>query len=349
MMEKVIKVGIIGYGLSGRYFFAPFINYHEGFQLFAVCSSQTEAISSDYPDAVIYKQPDELLGSGDVDLIIIASPNHTHYDYARKAILAGKHVVVEKPFTITSDEARELIELSEQYKVVLAPFHNRRWDGDFMTVKKIIEEGQLGEILDFESHFDRYRPMYERAPWKNEAINGNGVLYDLGPHLIDQALVLFGLPEALYANIRVQRIDGVIDDNFEIQLFYPQTKVVLKAGAIVREPGPRFSVHGRLGSFIKYGLDPQEEQLKNGLTPASEELGADSEQLYGLMHTEINGVVVRQKVETLQGKYIEYFDNVYKAISKKEPLAVNPNHALQVIQIIEKAYQSNIAKRIINL
>lgn len=349
MMEKVIKVGIIGYGLSGRYFFAPFINHYKGFQLFAFCSSQTEAISTDYPNAAIYEQPDELFSSGEIDLLIIASPNHTHYSYARKAILAGKHVIVEKPFTITSNEARELIELSEQNKVVLAPFHNRRWDGDFMTVKNIIEEGKLGQVLDFESHFDRYRPMYERAPWKNEAIKGNGVLYDLGPHLIDQALVLFGMPEALYANIRVQRIDGVIDDNFEIQLFYPQTKVVLKAGAIVREPGPRFSVHGRLGSFVKYGLDPQEEQLKSGLTPDSEELGADSEQRYGIMHTEINGNVVRQKVETLKGKYIDYFENVYKAILNNEPLAVTPNHAFRVIQIIEKAYQSNMEKRVISL
>lgn len=348
MMRKV-NVGIIGFGLSGRYFFAPYIDYHPGFSLYAFCSSQAQAIAVEYPNSKVFTKVDDLIESENVDLVIVASPNHTHFNYARKALLAGKHVIVEKPFTITTAEAAELIALSEQMKVVLAPFHNRRWDGDFLTVQQIITDGKLGQVLNFESRFDRYRPMYERAPWKNEPIAGNGILYDLGPHLIDQALVLFGKPESLFANIGVQRINGPIDDFFEIQLYYPQLKVVLKAGAIVREQGPRFEVHGRNGSFIKYGLDPQEAQLKSGIKPSDTELGQDNPALFGLLHTEIDDKVIRENITTIKGSYISYFNNVYHAITQNTPLFVNPHHALMVIQIIEKAYQSNQQKKVIVL
>ena len=239
------------------------------------------------------------------------------------------------------------MKIARDKNLVLAPFHNRRWDCEFLTVKKIIDEGLLGQLLEFESHFDRYRPLYERAPWKNLPEQGNGILYDLGPHLIDQALSLFGLPLSIYADIKTQRIESKIDDYFELQLYYPQLKVILKASAFVREAGPRFILHGRNGSFIKYGLDPQEEHLKHGIKPSDEGYGEDDPSNFGTLHTEINGEVVRKKVESINGNYITYFENVYQSIVNGTPLIVKPDDGLNVIRLIEKAYQSNREKRVI--
>ncbi|MBN1924742.1 MAG: Gfo/Idh/MocA family oxidoreductase, partial [Prolixibacteraceae bacterium] len=218
---EIFNVGIIGYGLSGRYFFSPFIEAHPGFRLKAFVTSQTGIVANDYPGVKVYGNVDDFLQTAGLDLIVVASPNNTHYEYAGKALLSGIHVIVEKPFTVTSGEAESLIKLSKEKQKLLIPFQNRRWDGDFLTVKKIIAEGSIGEVVEYESHFDRYRPMGERVEWKNTPGNGTGTLYDLGPHLIDQALVLFGKPDYIYADIRRVRKPENIDDTFEVQLLYP--------------------------------------------------------------------------------------------------------------------------------
>jgi scyllo-inositol 2-dehydrogenase (NADP+) len=345
-MEK-FNVGVIGYGLSGRYFFSPFIAMHPGFNLAAVVTSQNEQVKSDYPGVDVCKNVAELLQLNGLDVVVAASPNNTHYEYAKQSLLSGRHVIVEKPFTVTSEEAEELIRISEEKQKLLVPFQNRRWDGDFLTVKKIISEGLIGEVVEYESHFDRYRPQRERVEWKNTPGNGTGTLYDLGPHLIDQALVLFGKPAYIYADIRRVRKPENIDDSFEVQLLYPERKIVLKAGIMCREPGPRFVVHGRKGSFIKHGLDPQEENLKQGMKPGDEQLGADLKANYGLLHTEINGKVERKQVKTLPGNYAGYFENVYQAFTGNGQLAVKPEEALQTIRVIEKAYQSSREKRVV--
>jgi scyllo-inositol 2-dehydrogenase (NADP+) len=348
-MEKIINVGIVGYGLSGRYFFAPFIDYHRHMRLSAVVSTQAVAILNAYPGIEVYSAFDQMIANPTIDLIVVASPNHTHFAYAQKALMAGKHVIVEKPFTTTATEAGILIDLANKKRLVLAPFHNRRWDCDFLTVKKIIEEGTLGQLLEFESHFDRYRPLYERAPWKNVPLSGNGILYDLGPHLIDQALALFGLPLSVYADIRTQRTNGEIDDYFDLHLYYLQLKVILKASAFVREPGPRFMLHGRNGTFIKYGLDPQEEHLKLGFKPGDQGYGNDDPKNYGTIHTDINGEVIRNEVKSINGNYLPYFESVYQSIVYGKPLIVKPDDGLNVIRVIETAYRSNKEKKLLFL
>ncbi len=344
-----ITTSIIGFGLSGRYFFAPFIEHDSSYHLHSFVTSQKETVNSEYPGVVVYDSVDKVVNNDDIQLVIVASPNYTHYDYAKKALLAGKHVVVEKPFTVTASEAEQLIKLANERDLVLAPFQNRRWDGDFLTIKRIIEEKELGEIVYFESHFDRYRPQHDRVAWKNEQLPGNGILYDLGPHLIDQSLCLFGMPKEIFADIGIHRQNGKVDDFFDIHLYYNDLKVVLKAGVMVREQGPRFIVHGRKGSFIKHGLDPQEMNLRGGMKPSNHKLGADNEENYGLIHTEKNGSTVREKVETINGNYKTYFQNVAEAINGVEQLAVSANDGLNIIRIIEKAYESKRLKAVVKI
>jgi scyllo-inositol 2-dehydrogenase (NADP+) len=341
---KIVNTGIIGFGLSGRYFFAPYFKHHEGFQLQGFVSSQKELIQNEYPGVKVFGQLEAMIEDESIDLIVVASPNHTHFDYAMKALRAGKHVIVEKPFTSTSEETRKLIETAQSMQGKLVPFQNRRWDGDFMTVKKIVEEGLLGEILEFESHFDRYRPMYDRVEWKNEDLPGNGVLFDLGPHLIDQALNLFGKPDRVYADLRIQREGGKVLDYFEVHLNFANTKAILKAGVFVKEPGPRFMLHGRKGSYVKYGLDPQEGRLREGKQPI-QPLGTDEPELYGVLHTEENNQAVRRHYPTVPGDYMQYFDNVYKAITGNRSLLVKADHALETMKVIETAYRSSDKKQ----
>jgi predicted dehydrogenase len=345
-MTKVI-VGIIGFGLSGRHFFAPFLSYNPNFSLEAFVTTQASEVKNIYPQALVYSDVDDLLANENIELIVVASPNSTHFNYAKKALLAGKNVIVEKPFTITSAEAHELILLSKKQNKILAPFQNRRWDGDFLTVKKLIEEDALGEILEFESHFDRFRPDSERVAWKNEFQQGVGTLFDIGPHLIDQALCLFGKPDYVSGDIRKLRLKGENPDSFEIQLHYPQTKVILKAGVMVREVGPRFIVHGRKGSFVKYGLDVQEKHLKDGLLPGNSYLGKDRAANFGVLNTGKVGEEVRTRIPTVDGNYMAYFENVYRAIQGKENLIVKPEQGKLIIEVIEKAVQSNEEKRLL--
>lgn len=342
-MNTTINVGIIGFGLSGRYFFSPFINTIEGFKLSYIVSSQSSLINSIYPEATVLPSIDELLKAEGLDLVVVASPNATHYDYVKAALLAGKHVIAEKPFTVTSQEAMELKAIAEEKQLLLSPFQNRRWDGDFLSIKKLLEEGKLGELLEFESHFDRYRPGADRVQWKMEAEPGAGVLYDLGVHLIDQALTLFGTPKHIWADIRTQRIDGQVDDYFDLHLYYKNLKVILKAGVFVKTNGPRFILHGRKGSFIKYGLDTQEEMLKAGSLPTDATFGEDKPECYGMLETDGDNDGV-SKIRTEKGCYTAYFENVYKTICGDESLIVKAADAIKTIRVIELAYKSNEIK-----
>lgn len=343
-MAQLINVGIIGFGLSGRYFFAPFFKVNPRYRLLAVVTSQRELLNEEYPEVNPVDDVDSLLKINEIDLVVVASPNPTHFDYATRALQAGKHVIVEKPFTCTSYEAQLLEETALQKDKVLVPFHNRRWDGEFLTVQALLKEERLGEILEFESHFDRYRPVHDRVEWKNLPTPGNGVLFDLGPHLIDQALVLFGKPEGIYADIKTQRDNGQVVDYFDLQLYYPRMKAILKAGVFVKEPGPRIMVHGRKGSFVKYGLDRQEERLRKGQQPIVA-LGVDHAEDYGILNIERKGETIREAIPTIPGNYMEYFNNVHDAITGKAILKVQPTDAIQVIKVIETAYRSSEIKQ----
>jgi predicted dehydrogenase len=340
-MQQIINTGIIGFGLSGRVFHAPFIHTHQGFNLIKVVERHKEDSKKVYPYVEVVRNYKDLLTDKDIDLVVVATENTLHFPMVRESLLAGKNVVVEKPFTPVSSEADELIELSEQTGKKIFVYQNRRWDGDFLTIKRVIKEGLLGEVQEYEAHFDRYKPQLMPGKWRDEKKPGGGILYDLGSHLIDQALQLFGKPESLIADIYAQRPGSKVDDYFRLELFYPSTKVILTAGMMVKEPGPRFIIHGTNGSFIKYGIDPQEEALTNGRMPEGEKWGVEVEKNWGFLTTESDDEQVDGRIVTEPGNYMKFYDNVYDVIVNNAEQAVKPGEARDVIRIIETAFESN--------
>jgi scyllo-inositol 2-dehydrogenase (NADP+) len=346
MEEKImtLQVGLIGYGLSGSVFHAPLIERVEGLNLFAVVSSNPAKVHRDLPGIQVIPNMETLLNMKEIDLIVISSPNATHYDYAKKAILAGKHVVVEKPFTVTSTEADELIDLAEEKGVILTVFHNRRWDNDFLTVQRVIEQKWIGNLSTFESHFDRFRPTVRRR-WKEQNLPGSGILYDLGSHLIDQALTLFGMPQTIWADLRTERAGAEAIDYFHLILGYPNLRVILHSGSLVHNPGPRFILHGDRGSFIKNGIDPQEEQLKRGMRPGDIGWGEDQPDHYGRLTLEHDGLVFRGTIETIHGWYESFYEGLVETIRYGKPAPVLATDARNTIRIIEYAEKSHQEQR----
>jgi scyllo-inositol 2-dehydrogenase (NADP+) len=344
---KALQVGLVGYGLSGQVFHAPFVHTHPHMNLKKVVERRSEKSKERYPYVEVVTSYDELLADDELDLIIITTPNELHYPMVKSAVLAKKHVVIEKPFTVTFEEAEKLVHLAHEQGVKLCVYHNRRWDGDFKTIKKIAEQRLLGDIVEFESHFDRFRNYFKENAWREEDRPGSGILYDLGSHLIDQALVLFGEPDAVTADTRIQRKGGKAIDAFDVRLHYPQVSVTLKAGMLVREIGPRFIVHGTEGSFIKHKLDPQENALRQGAMPIDEGYGIEEEDSWGTLNTTVNGLHYRGKIETLPGSYQDFYQNVYEAIVEGKELEVKPEQAAKVIKIIELAEQSAREQRTI--
>jgi predicted dehydrogenase len=301
-----------------------------------------------YPSIKTAKTFEEVLVDPTVELVIIASPNTTHYPYAKAALLAGKHVVVEKPFTNTLEEALELVALAKTTGKICSVYHNRRYVADFLTMKKILGDGLLGEPREFFAHYDRYRPDPRTyGMWREETLPGSGVFYDLGPHLIDQALVLFGIPKAITADIRKMKSYSKVDDFFDVKLDYENLIVTLHSSMLVREMGPRYMIHGTKGSFIKNGEDPQEELLKAGVLPISKDWGKEEEENFGLLHTEINGDVVKKIYPSLQGSFGFYYDNLFETIRNGAPLKETAMDGYQVIRLIELAFKSSEERRTI--
>ena len=343
---RELKVGLIGYGMAGQVFHAPVIAAVPQLRLAKVVERRGHTSRERYPWVEVVREAAALFEDEAIELVVVATPNSSHFELARQALLADKHVVVDKPFTLASTEAQALIDLARQRNKVVSAFQNRRWDGDFQTVSQIVKQGLLGRLVEYESHFDRFRNTFspERA-WRETAGPGSGVLYDLGPHLIDQARVLFGLPRLVTADIRSQRRAGTADDQFELILHYDELKVTLKAGLLVREPGPRFAVHGTEGSFVKYGVDPQEEALKCGRSPQEPGWGLEPAEQWGTLNTQIGGLHFQGKVETARGCYQAYYENVCRAIRGEAELIVKPEEARDTIRIIELAVQSNAERR----
>lgn len=346
-----LNVGIIGYGMAGEVFHAPIINSLDELNLAKIVSSRAEtieAVKKRYPQTKVVLSLKDLLEDDTIDLIVVATPNTSHYDLTKRVLMSGKHVIVEKPFTITSRDADELIGLAKEKEKILTVHQNRRWDSDFLTVKRIIENNVLGNVVEYEAHFDRFKNKVKSYSWREEDIPGSGMLYDLGSHLIDQALILFGLPREVFGDIRIQRKDGKVDDYFEIILYYNNLKVILKSSMLVREPLPHFIVLGDKGSFIKYGMDGQEANLKEGRSPLDfEPWGVEPIELWGTINTDINGLHYVGKVESIRGDYRCFYKNVYNAIIGKEELVVRAEEARNVIKIIELVIQSSKEKRVI--
>lgn len=347
-MSRKINVGLVGYGMAGQVFHAPVISAIPRLRLAAVVERHGEASRQRYPQAAVVKDAAALFERTEIELVVIATPNATHFDLARAALLAGKHVVVDKPFTITTAEAQQLADLARSQKRILSVHQNRRWDGDFLTVSEIVRQGRLGRLVAFESRFDRFRKSPRPGAWREEAGAGSGLLYDIGPHLIDQALVLFGPPQSVCAEIRMQRDNAKADDQFEVVLGYDRLKVTCGATMLAREPGPRFALHGTNGSFVKFGLDPQEEALKRGKTPEDRDWGKDPEAEWGTLNVCNGSSESREKIETACGCYQAFYQNVYEAIVNGTELAVQPEQARDVIRVIELARQSSAEKRAVD-
>ena len=345
-MTPTLNVGLIGFGMAAQVFHAPLIHANPNFCLTHIVQRHGSLSEKSYPQAKVVRDVDALLAEGSVELVVIATPNASHYEIATRSLEAGKHLVVDKPFTITSSDADRLIALSRKAGRVLSVFQNRRWDGDFLTVEQILGQSLLGRLAEYESRFDRFRPSVNPNAWREQALPGSGVLFDLGSHLIDQAVVLFGRPTGIYAEVRQQRERAAAPDRFEVHLDYPALKVTLKAGTLVCESSPRFVLYGTEGSYLKYGLDPQEEALKQGGSPAQPNWGTETEDAWGT-HTRCDGNVTRRKYPTLPGCYPDYYNNVYRAITGQEELAVKPEQAREVIRLIELAQQSSVEKRMI--
>ena len=347
-MQK-IKTVLLSYGMSGKVFHAPFLELHPGFELVGSWERSKKLIQKDYPEVKSFPSFESILEDKTIDLVVVNTPIDTHFDYAKKVMLAGKHAIVEKAFTSNVAEANELAALAKENGLKLAVFQNRRWDSDFKTVKKILDDKLLGEIVEAEFHFDRYNPILSPKVHKETVNSGSGIMKDLGPHIIDQALYLFGLPNAVFADIRITRKNSVVDDYLDILLYYSDFRVRLKASFFVREPNPSYVVHGKKGSFLKSRGDVQEDQLKAGKKPNLTTWGTEKDSQEGILHTEIDGRIIKEIVPTLQGNYYEFFEGVYQAVINDKLEPVTAQDGVNVMQIIEAAFQSSEQKRAINL
>jgi scyllo-inositol 2-dehydrogenase (NADP+) len=340
----MVTVALVGFGLSGRYLQAPFFDTNPNFKLKMVVTNSQNP-KEIYPSVLKASSLSEVLADTEIDLVSICSPNATHYDYTKQCLLAGKHVLVEKPFAPTLAEAQELINLAKTQGKRLFIFQNRRFDSDFMTVKKVIESGVLGKIHTYQAHWNRYKPLPNPKKWKEEVAPASGIIYDLGSHLIDQTIALFNTPLSPEGNgmssrhiagqTFTQRENSTIDDAFNVYLDYEGMKVSITGSLMVRGELPRFVVHGTKGSFIKYGIDVQEDHAKAGILPNDPSFGIEPPQYFGTLSTEINGLVVHGKVETERGNWAILFQNIYEVITQnKEPLIDNEDILTQ-IRIIE--------------
>ncbi len=343
-MNTIVKTGLVGFGMAARCMHSPFLITNPGYEVVAVLERHKAESRQLFPAATVVSSMEELLLIDDIELIIITTPNDTHLPYALQALGAGKHVVLEKPFTISSADALMLIEASRQTGKILSVFQNRRYVADFLTIKEILQKKLLGDVHEFEGHYDRYRPEAKPNAWREEPKPGSGILYDLGSHLIDQALVLFGLPKTITADIRMQRPHARTDDYFDLRLDYGFTKVILKSGMLVREQGPRYQVHGTKGSFLKYGEDPQEAFLRAGELPLASDWGVEKEEFFGLLHTEIDGKIIREKYPSQTGNYGYYYKNLYNTIKNNAALRERPEHGFNTIRLVELAFESHHQK-----
>lgn len=344
-----IKTALCSFGMSGRVFHAPFLHRHPGFELYSVWEREKSLAAAAYPSIRVRRSLEELLEDTAVELVVVNTPNYTHFEYAKKALLAGKHVVVEKPFAITVEEGEELAALAEKTGRKCSVFQNRRYDSDYKTVKKVLDENWLGKIVEAEIHYDRYSTALSPKLHKETPGPGTGLLYDLGSHLIDQALQLFGMPEAVFADLAIIRPVSKVEDYMEVLLLYPELRVRLKASYLVREPFPAYSLHGSLGSFLKSRADPQEALLLKGVPPEGEDWGTEPGLEQGLLHTEREGKEIRERIPSLKGNYREYYDRLYQAIRSGQPVPASPGEGIDILRVIEAAYRSQAEKRIINL
>ncbi len=338
----MIEVGLIGFGLAGRAFHAPVIRAVPGLHLAAILQRSGSDAAQKYPDVRIARNMDELLAMKEIRLVVIATPNDTHYELARRCLEAGRDVVVDKPFATTLEEARSLVQIAKNAGRLLTVYQNRRYDGDFQAIRKLLAEGTLGRIVRFETNYDRYRPQLKPGAWRESQRPGSGIFFDIAPHLIDHAMLLFGLPEAVTADVRMERENASADDAFDLFLHYPgNLRAVLRSSILAAAPRPRFVLLGTQGSFVKQTFDPQENNLRHGKIPVEGPWGAELEENWGVLTVPAGDALTQRRVPSAACDYRDYYANVRDAILGRAPLAVTPEWSLDVIRLLELARESS--------
>ena len=341
------NIAILGFGLSGSTFHAPLIKSIPGFKITHILSSQVAKINQLYPMVKVVSELDEILSNSTIDLVVNTLPNLEHYAVTKKCLQSGKHVVVEKPFVIDSVDGEELIALAKERGLLLSVYHNRRWDNGFLTLKQILP--QLGDIYLYQAYFDRFRPTANLTKWREQDIKGSGLLYDLGSHLVDQALDLFGLPESIYADLAIQRPSAKSIDYFQIELYYPHLRVIIGSSSVMANSRPVVSLYGTNGSYVKHGLDPQEASLRAGLTPLDSDYALEDFSMAGVLSEMVGDSLQNNTIVSLNGAYLEYYQLIYNSLLSGVAAPVSAESALWVIKIIEKAILSASLGQRVNL
>ena len=337
----MLKVGVIGFGLAGRVFHAQVIRATDGLELACILERHGSAAQEKYPDVRVARTLEELLEDREIRLCVIATPNRTHFDLAQRCMLAGRDVVVDKPLAVSSQEAAELIRIAEANGRILSVFQNRRWDGDFLTVKKLLASARLGRVVEYESNWDRFRPLPRKGIWRESAEPGSGVLLDLGSHLIDQAMALFGAPRAIAADVRIERDGAQADDAFDVRMHYAGFDVTLRTSLLACAPRPRFRIFGTQGSFVSERLDSQEARLRRGETPDRPEWGIEPESEWGNLYTPSGDSIKAEKVKMEMGDFRGYYANIRDAILKGAQLEVPARDGLRTLRVTELARSSS--------
>lgn len=348
-MASIIRTGICSYGMSGKLFHAPFIEAHPGYELVGIVERNNNDSRERYPNSSLYRSVEELIADESIELIVVNTPTHLHFEQAKAVLQAGKNMVIEKPFAITVKEAEELTALAEKNNLFLSVYQNRRYDGDYRAVKEVIQRGWLGEIREVEIRYDRYRPAFGGKQHKEGAMPGAGNLFDLSPHLVDQAIQLFGFPKALFADLIKMRDDVAVPDYFEMLFYYDRLRVRLKATVIARESTYAYTIHGMKGSFLQQRSDMQEQKLLEGVKPSLESWCPAPSSPDGILHTELNGEVVRKETTSSPGNYMGYYDDVYKALTGQGPNPVPAADGIKNTRIIEAALLSVKEGRVVKL
>lgn len=330
-----IRVGLIGYGYAGRTFHAPLISATEGYRLTAIASRDAARVHADLPGLAVEADPLALINRDDIDLVVLASPNETHRPLAETALASGKHVVVDKPFTLDLADARAVVAAARRAGRIVSVFQNRRWDSDFLAVRKAIADGLIGEVRHFESHIDRFRPQV-RPRWREQAVPGAGLWLDLGPHLVDQALCLFGMPHRVQANFAAQRKGAVVEDWVHVILDYGPRRVILHAGMLACGGGHRFVAHGDKGTLVKRFADIQEDQLRAGMRPGATGWGEDPD---AMLHFDPSGTI--RDIPVPAGDHRRFYAELRDALPGGGDGPVPPRDALAVMAVIEAASRSS--------
>lgn len=338
---KPIVTALCSFGMSGQVFHGPSLKVLPQFKIHKILERHHRISEKFYPQATIVNEFEKILHDPVVELVIVNTPDYLHFEMAKQAMEAGKHVVVEKPFVKRSEDAVLLMEIAKRQKVTLTVYQNRRLDGGFLTVQKLLENKMLGRVVEYECHYDRYRNFIQEGSWKEDGDERTGVLFNLGPHIVDQALVLFGKPHAVTAHLSVLRTGGRTTDQFNIRLHYKGFVATLRCSYLVREMGPQFIIHGTEGSFLKMGTDPQEDMLKINRLPDEPSWGKEPSGDWGKLNTSVNGLHYEGKVETIPGNYALFYTNLYHAIREGEPLMIKPEEALMTIKVLEACLESN--------